>query len=592
MSQLLKSSGAMSAATMLSRVLGLLREMVYAGFMGDKWVAGAFTLAFMVPNLFRRLLGEGALTAAFIPIFKEKEATAGQADMWRAANAVLSGLVASASAIIGVGMLGISILLSLDLRPGDTLRLAGMLGAALPWVCAFGAAGLLLLWRRVDSPLTPPIRAAVGVSAGLVALFLGLLAGGAVAFGFDFRDGQTLLMFHLLRVMFPYVLLVCVAAVFMGMLNARGHFFVPAMGATMLNVVMIASVLLLAPRMGSTLDKQIFGLAIGVVLAGLAQAGFQLPLLRREGFRFAWVSPWKDETVRRVVRQMIPGAIGVAAFQLNVLITQGFAFSIDAGVVASFNYAVRLMELPQGVFGISLATYLLPTLAGLAAEKKYPEFRATLRQGVGWLVFVNLLAGVLLFTLAEPMIRLLFQHGAFDESSTHRAAGALMCLAPGLVAFSLVNILARAFYALGDTKTPMRISIFCLATNVAFSLALLGPLRQAGLGLANTMSALVNFSLLLYALRRKLNSLGLSALRGTLPALLGATLAAGGISWASARWWSAHLGHGNVALRLGEVFVPMTLASLAYLGLAAWLKTGHTDELFGMFRSRLGRRQP
>ena len=128
---------------------------------------------------------------------------------------------------------------------------------------------MLLLWRRVDSPLTPPIRAAVGVSAGLVALFLGLLAGGAVAFGFDFRDGQTLLMFQLLRVMFPYVLLVCIAAVFMGMLNARGHFFVPAMGATMLNVVMIASVLLLAPRMGSTLDKQIFGLAMGVVLVSM-----------------------------------------------------------------------------------------------------------------------------------------------------------------------------------------------------------------------------------------------------------------------------------------------------------------------------------
>ena len=591
MSQLLKSSGAMSVATMLSRVLGLVREVVYASFMGDKWVAGAFTLAFMVPNLFRRLLGEGALTAAFIPVFKEKEA-AGEAGMWRAANAVLSGLVASASAVIVLGMLGITILiqLRLELRPADILRLAGLLCEALPWVGALGALGVVLLRGRMQQTLPPVLRAGVGVCGGLVALFLALLAGVLIALRFDLRDGQTLLMLQLLRVMFPYVLLVCVAAVFMGMLNARGHFFVPAMGATMLNVVMIASVLFLAPRMGATLDRQIFGLAIGVVVAGIAQAGFQVPLLRREGFRFAWVSPWKDETVRRVVRQMIPGAIGVAAFQLNVVITQGFAFRLDAGVVASFNYAVRLMELPQGVFGISLATYLLPTLSGLAAEKKYPEFRSTLRQGVGWLVFVNLLAGVLLFTLAEPMIRLLFQHGAFDESSTGRASRALMCLAPGLVAFSLVNILARAFYALGDTGTPMRISIFCLAINVVFSLVLLGPLRQAGLGLANSMSAVVNGSLLLYALRRKIKTLEMASLKSTLPALIGATLAAGGVAWGSARWWAAQVGHANVLTRLGEVFVPMTLASLAYVGLAAWMKTGHTDELFAMVRARFGRK--
>jgi putative peptidoglycan lipid II flippase len=288
---------------------------------------------------------------------------------------------------------------------------------------------------------------------------------------------------------------------------------------------------------------------------------------------------------------MIPGAIGVAAFQLNVVITQGFAFRVDAGVVASFNYAVRLMELPQGVFGISLATYLLPTLSGLAADKKYAEFRSTLGQGVGWLVFVNLLAGVLLFTLAEPMIRLLFQHGAFDEASTGRASRALMCLAPGLVAFSLVNIVARAFYALGDTKTPMRISIFCLAVNVVFSLALLGPLRQAGLGLANTMSAVVNGSLLLYALRRKLKTLELTSMKSALPALLGATLAAGGVAWGTAAWWGAQLGHATLPARLGEVFIPMTLASCAYIGLAAWLKTGHTDELFAMIRARIARKK-
>ena len=208
--------------------------------------------------------------------------------------------------------------------------------------------------------------------------------------------------------------------------------------------------------------RQIFALAIGVLAAGVAQAAFQLPTLWHDGFRYQWVSPWRNETVARVVRQMIPGTIGVAAFQINVTLVLAIAFWVNPQIVASFNYAVRLMELPQGMFGISLATYLLPTLAGLAAEKNYSEFRATLRHGIGTVTFLNLIAAILLIVLAEPIVRLLFERGAFTAASTDRATFALICLAPGLVAFSTVNILARAFYAVGDTQTPMKISIACL----------------------------------------------------------------------------------------------------------------------------------
>ena len=516
MSQMLKSSGAMGAATLTSRVFGLVREIVYARFMGDGWVAGAFMLAFMIPNLFRRLLGEGALTAAFIPVFKEKEKTAGEPEMWRAANAVISGLIASSAVLIAAGVIGVSIAL----------------------------------------------MAGVG-------------------------SGTNALMLELLRVMSPYLLLVCLAAVFMGMLNARGHFFVPAMGATMLNVVMIASVLWLAPRIGPRLDQQIFGLAIGVVIAGIAQATFQLPLLRKEGFRYQWVSPWRDPTVRRVVEQMIPGAIGVAAFQINVLVTQGFAFWVDPGVVASFNYAVRLMELPQGVFGISLATYLLPTLAGLAAEKKYPEFRATLGQGLGYLVFVNLLASALLLVLAEPMVRLLFERGKFDEASTARASLALACLAPGLVAFSVVNILARAFYALGDTKTPMRISIFCLALNAVFAAGLIWRFKQAGLGVANTASAVVNVGLLLHALRRKLGKLELAGVRRHFASLLGAAIVAGAAAWWFAIECEKRFGHATLLPRAGQVFGPILAAVIIYFALAFWLKVPFAGEFVGLITRRM-----
>src|SRR5215470_3659919 len=236
MSQMLKSSGAMAVATLTSRLLGMVREMVYASFMGNTWVASALVMAFQVPNLFRRLLGEGALTAAFIPIFKQKEVQDGEKEMWRSANAVISGLVTAAAVVTVLVVVGITIALAAT----------------------------------------------------------------------HFKE-ETRLMLRLLRLMFPYMLLVCLAAVFIGMANARGHFFVPALGAVVLNVVMIGSVLFLAPLMGRTLPEQIFGLAIGVVVAGLVQALFQLPSLSREGYRYEWVSPVGDPTVNEVVRKMLPG---------------------------------------------------------------------------------------------------------------------------------------------------------------------------------------------------------------------------------------------------------------------------------------------
>ena len=248
LSDMLKSSGAMAGATLLSRLLGMVRVMIYARFMGDGPIASAFVYAFQIPNLFRRLLGEGALTAAFIPLFKNKETTEGDKAMWHTANAVVSALVVISALVIGVVMLGLS---------------------------------AALMWGEFDT--------------------------------------HTRLMLELLRVVFPYMLLVCLAAVFMGMLNSRGYFFIPAMGATLLNVVMIATVLLVAPRWGEDLGEQIFALAFGVLVAGVAQAGFQLPYLYREGYRLRWVTPWRNDSVREVVRKMIPATIGVAAFQFNII---------------------------------------------------------------------------------------------------------------------------------------------------------------------------------------------------------------------------------------------------------------------------------
>jgi putative peptidoglycan lipid II flippase len=523
MSQMLKSSGAMAAATLTSRVLGMAREIVYLAFMGAGMVSAAFQLAFTIPNLFRRLLGEGALTAAFIPIFKEKEKAATTEEMWRAANAVISGLIAVASIITLVVILGVTLVL-------------------------------------------------------------------AVGHG-HFQD-RTELLLRLLRIMFPYMLLICLTAVFMGILNARGHFFIPASSAVVMNVVMIASVAVVyyfKPRFGATLDRQVFFIAFSVLVAGVAQALFQLPSLHSEGFRYEWVSPWNDETVRRVVRQMIPGTIGIAAFQINVLVTPILAYLFaNPSIVPWFLNAVRLMELPQGVFGISLATYLLPTLAGLAAEKKFNEFRGTLVKGIDHLIFVNLFASVLLCVLAVPIIRLLFEHGRYGAMDTAEAGIALAWLAPGLVSFSLVNILARAFYALGDTKTPMQVSIFCLLLNLAISLAVVWRFRQGGIAAANTATGTVNVCLLYFALRRKLGRLELSDVLEFLPYIIAAAALAGLAAWGATQWWTGRYGHAVLWTRLGEVFLPMTAATVVYGALSLWLKVPSAVEMAQLMRQRLG----
>ncbi len=490
---MLKSSGAMAGATMTSRLLGVAREIAYASFMGVDWVASAFQLAFSVPNLFRRLLGEGALTAAFIPIFKQKEVQEGEKEMWRSANAVISGLVTATGIITVLAVLGISVALA--------------------------------VWPFPQ---------------------------------------ETKMMLLLLRIMFPYMPLVCLAAVLIGMANARGHFFIPAMGAALLNVVMILSVLFLAPRMGATLPDQIRGLAIGVVLAGLAQAFFQLPSLQREGYDYQWVSPWNDPTVRQVFRKMLPGSIGVAAFQINVLVISFASFWFEKTIVATFNYSVRLMEFPQGLFGISLATYLLPTLSGLAAEKKIGEFRQTLGQGLIYLSFTNLFAAAMALALAEPIVRLIFERGKFDADATHRVAIALACLAPGLLMFSMNNILARAFFALNDIKTPMKISIVCLGLNLIFALWLVRPYREAGLAVANSLSGAFNTLLLLYALRRKLSRVGLTQFIKTLLVLLPSALAAGLMAAALAWVWNKQLGHRSFLIKLGAVFIPGSAGILVY----------------------------
>ena len=518
MSQMLRSSGSVAAATLLSRILGLFRDIAIGQLLGVGLVNSAFQLAYMVPNLLRRLLGEGVLTAAFIPHFKEKEKKEGEAEMWRTASAVLCALALVA---------GLTVLIIIG-------------------VCS------LLIWS-------------------------------------GWFQVRTTLMLDLLRVMSPYLMMVCIAAVSMGMLNARGYFFVPTLGSCMLNLTMIGSAYWIAPRMGATEEKQVFGLAMGVVIAGFAQAAFQWPLLRKLGFRWIWITPWKNESVRHVARQMVPGILGVATFQINVLVSQGLGFLVADHIVSAFNNAVRLMEFPQGLFGLSMATYLLPTLSSLATDKKYPEFRTTLKKGVGYVLFLNVAATVMLMVLATPIIRLLFEGRKFDALATSRVTEALQFLAPGLIAYSTVNILARAFYALGDTKTPTRISMTCLVVNLVLTALFLWPLQQAGMGLANSITSFANAGLLLFALRKKLGHLEMGSLRGQLGALAIGGLTAAGTAYGGLQLWQAKLGHATLLLKAGEVFIPAVAAAAAYALVTTLLGVPYARDLIGSIVGRFQR---
>ena len=515
MSDMLKSSGAMAGATLASRVLGMVREICYARFMGDGLVAGAFVLAFMIPNLFRRLLGEGALTVAFIPVFKEQEKTKGEKAMWETANALISGLIVVLAGVVGVGLLGIS---------------------------------LALAWGEFDE--------------------------------------KTTLMLELLQWVFPYLMIICLTAVVMGMLNARGHFYLPALGAVIMNVVMITAVLWLAPRWGGQLQDQVFALAVGVLVAGVAQLLYQLPVLWREGFRPRWINPQQNDSMRTVLKRLGPGVIGVAAFQFNVLAVYCIGFFMGEHVVASYGYAVRLLELPQGLFSVSLATFLLPALAGYAAEKKYGEFRTDIDEAARHVLFVNLPAAVLLFVMAEPIVQLLFQYGAFDAESTQRVAWALQCLAPSLPGYSLVLILGRAFFALGDVKTPVKISIVCLGLNLVLAVGLAlqfePGLRQGAFGIANTISATLNAALLWRALRRRkeLAPVALPRLRRQLPMMMGLAGMAGLVAWGIGRG----LDGAAVALqaRLVLVFVPLLGAAAGYWAMSGLVGVDSAKAILGI----------
>jgi putative peptidoglycan lipid II flippase len=440
--QVVRALSSISGATLASRVLGFLRDMVVALYFGAGPVTDAFFVAYRIPNTLRRLLAEGALSTAVVPVFAEYAETRGPLEFRRLLRAMAGGALLA---------LGVTTLIGI---------------AFAPWIVRVIAPGFL------DSP------------------------------------GQADLTVLLTRLMFPYLLLVGLAALAMGALNTHGRFFAAALGPAIANVGIIAGVLLLARH----LNPAILSVAVGVLAGGLGHLFVLMPSLWRAGLLVAPSLELGHPAMGRVARLMLPAVFGLAAVQVTVFVNTLLASLLPAGSVSFLYYADRIMEFPLGVFGIALASASLPAMARQAAVGDTAGVLGTLNFSLRLAIFITVPATVGLVLLREPIVRVLIERGQFGPADTVATGQALLWYAVGLIGFSAARIAAQAFYALGVPGTAVKLGLLSVAANVVAAILLMQPLAHGGLALASSIGAYVNVGLLLLAARSRYGRLGGRAL--------------------------------------------------------------------------------
>ena len=439
MKSLFRATTTVGSMTLLSRVLGFVRDMVIAHLFGAGPGADAFFVAFKIPNFMRRLFAEGAFSQAFVPVFAEYKAQR-----------------------------------SVD----EVRRFAGDVSGT------FGS--FLLIFTAVGMLATP----------ALVTIF---------APGFVDEPEKFALTVEMLRITLPYLFFISMTAYAGGILNAYGKFAVPSFTPVLLNVAMLAAAFGLTPFS----ENPIVALSWGVFIAGVAQLLFQLPFLHRIGM-LTWPRwRWRDSGVQRVMKLMLPAIFGSSVAQINLLLDTLLASFLVTGSVSWLYYSDRLVEFPLGIFGIALATVILPHLSSKHASASKEEFSATLDWALRWVVIGGVPATVGLFILSGPILISLFQYGEFSVHDTKMAALSLMTYSLGLAGFISVKILAPGFYARQDTKTPMRIGIVALGSNMALNLLIVAPMAyfdivgaHAALAFSTAASAYINGVLLWHRLRK------------------------------------------------------------------------------------------
>ncbi|WP_083928469.1 murein biosynthesis integral membrane protein MurJ [Marinobacterium rhizophilum] len=431
---LLRSSGLVGLMTLLSRILGLVRDVVVASHFGASGSADAFFVAFKIPNFLRRLFAEGAFSQAFVPVLSE----------YRAQRTLFDVQVLVA-------------------------RVAGSLGSVL--ICI-----------TVLSVVAAPV---------LTAIF---------APGFYMHDSERYeLASEMLRITFPYLGLISMTAFAGAILNSYERFAVPAFTPVLLNLCLIGATLLFS----EWFERPIFALAWGVLVAGFVQLAFQLPFLWRIRLLPGPVIDFSHPGVKQVMRLMLPALFGVSVAQVNLLLDTVLASFLQAGSVSWLYYSDRLSELPLGVFGIAIATVILPALSRKHAQQSLDQFAHTLDWALRMVLLIGLPAALALVLLAKPLLITLFHYGALTERDVDMAAGSLRAYGCGVLAFMLVKVLAPGFFARQDTRTPVRIAVIAMVVNMVLNLILIWPLAHVGLALATSLSAFLNAGLLLRGLLRE-----------------------------------------------------------------------------------------
>jgi putative peptidoglycan lipid II flippase len=515
-----RAAGVLGFATIISRVMGMVRDMVVSRLFGAGLYTDAFFAAFQIPNMLRRFFAEGALTSAFVPTFSETLTKEGEEAARELANVCFT-LLTIVMALVTV--LGI-----------------------------------------IFSP------AIVGI----------MFRGWATAEPEKFQ-----LTIFLNRLMFPYIFFVSLVALCMGILNTVRHFFTPAISTVFLNLSMILCALFLHSRF----QVPIVALAVGVLAGGIIQLLLQLPVLYRKGFPVRLRFGFRHPAVHRIALLMGPSVFGVGVYYLNIVVGSFLASYLPQGSVSYLYYGQRLFEFPQGIFTVSVAQAVLPSMSRQAAAGEMDELKGSLAFGLKLTLFITIPAMAGLLVCATPIFTLIFMGGAFDYTKAQKCGEALFYYSLGLSLVAMVRVLVPAFYALKDTKTPVLIAFIAFLLNLFFSLILMGPLKHGGLALASSLSALGNMLLLLYFLRRKIGPFGG---RGIL--IAGGKAAGAAIPMACAVYWAMTLLDWSQAghkLAKGAVLGGTVGCGVAiYLVFAHLLRCEEVGEAVALFRRKVLKR--
>jgi putative peptidoglycan lipid II flippase len=400
--------------------------------------------------------------------------------------------------------------------------------------------------------------------------------------------GKLELTILLTRITLPFVTMLALAGVVSGMLNALGRFFVPALSPAMYNVAIVFSAFALVPLMPRIGWPAIAGIALGTVIGGAGQVLLQLPGLRREGWRYAPILDPRDEGLREVMRLMAPGTIGLAAVQVNVFVNTMLATGQGTGAVSWLNYALRLMWVPIGLFGVSISTAAMPAIARHAAAADPAALRRTVAEALRLMLMLNVPAAVGLIVLARPIVSLILERGNFGPHDTTATAAALMCCAPGLLGYAVIKVAAPTFYALRDARTPVIVSAISIAVNVALNLALVRVMGVSGLALGTAVAASLNGALLLWLLRGRIGSLDGRKSAHACALITIASLVMGLAAWATQHGLEIALpGHGT-PVRAVRVFTSIAVALAVLVSAARVLRIEEFKEALDRVTSRLG----